>query len=48
MDKPQSGAEFSQGDRIAVARPDGATVPEKGTTCYITYRRKKKKIKVES
>lgn len=29
MDKPQSGAEFSQGDRIAVARPDGATVPEK-------------------
>ena len=29
MDRPQSGAEFSQGDRIAAARPDGATVPEK-------------------
>lgn len=30
MDRPQSGAEFSQGDRIAAARPDGATVPKKG------------------
>lgn len=45
MDKPQSGAEFSQGDRIAVARPDGATVPEKVQYLNRTYRHKKNKIK---
>lgn len=45
MDKPQSGAEFSQGDRIAVARPDGATVPEKIQYLNRTYRHKKNKIK---
>lgn len=48
MDKPQSGAEFSQGDRIAVARPDGATVPEKiqclNRTACLSTREKKKNV----
>lgn len=34
IDKPQSGAEFSQGERIAAARPEGATVPENNRIWY--------------
>lgn len=37
MERPQSAAEFSHGERIAAANPDGVTVPAK--TCMKLYLR---------